>query len=284
MLKAHPYIWQDGKIRRGSEAVVSALSPGFLYGVGAFETARWRVGKRVFRLHEHAQRMARALRYLNMPAPPADPDAMKRAAETVAEANRLNEDAAVRWTCALGADGELINIVHMRPLPYDKEKLEAGLSAVSFIMERGEEAQYKTLNYAPLLLAKQAALRAGCDEAVLIDKNGSVLEASTANLFMVKDGQLATPPDDLPILSGVTRKAVLEAARECGVAAGEKMIKARELERAEEAFLTNATGGVMPLARLNGQRIGKSEAGLLPITEAVQTALARMTAREMDGA
>lgn len=280
MLKAHPYIWQDGKIRRGSEAVVSALSPGFLYGVGAFETARWRVGKGVFRLHEHAQRMARALQYLNMPAPSADPGAMKRAAEETAEANRLNEDAAVRWTSALGADGETIHIVHMRPLPYSKEKLKAGLSAVSFFMERGEEAQYKTLNYAPLLLAKQAALRAGSDEAVLIDKSGSVLEASTANLFMVKNGQLATPPVDLPILSGVTRKAVLEAARECGVAAVEKRIEARELERAEEAFLTNAAGGVMPLARLNGKRIGNAQ----PITEAVQTALARLTAREMDGA
>ena len=283
MLKAHPYIWQDGKIQRGCDAAVPALSPGFLYGVGAFETARWRVGKGVFRLHEHAQRMARALRYLNMPAPSADPEAMKRAAETTAEANRLNEDAAVRWTSALGADGELINIVHMRPLLYCEEKLEAGLSAVSFLAERGECARHKTLNYAPLLLAKQAALRAGCDEAVLIDRSGSVLEASTANLFIVKNSALATPPDNLPILSGVTRKAVLEAARECGVGACEEIIQARELERAEEAFLTSAAGGVMPLARLNGRRIGN--AGLRrPVTEAVQKALARLTAREMNGA
>ena len=282
MLKTHPYIWQDGEIRRGSDALIPALSPGFLYGVGAFETARWRVGKGVFRLHEHARRMARALQYLHLPVSSADRETMRRAAETTADANRLNEDAAVRWTSALGADGELINIVHMRPLPHSKEKLEAGLSAVSFSAERGECARYKTLNYAPPLLAKQAALRAGCDEAVLIDGSGSVLEASTANLFIVKNGALATPPADLPILPGVTRKAVLEAARECGVGARETTIKARELERAEEAFLTNAAVGVMPLARLNGRRISK--AGRRPITETVQKALARLTAREMDGA
>ena len=267
-------VWINGRVMPRAEASIPAFSDGLLYGLGAFETARWRIRKGVFRLERHRERMAEALRHLQLPPWEAD---MREAAARTAEANRLNEDAAVRWTAAAGENGRLICAAHMRPLP--KTDGSKPIAAMRVRAERGESARRKTLNYAPCLLAKRKAVQAGCDEAILCDRENGALEGSAANLFAVRGGVLRTPPVSLPILPGVMRAAVLDAAQRIGAAVLEEPIPAERLSDADEMFLTNAVSEMIPVGTLDGKPIGNGAPG--PVFQAVRRELRRLIHTEL---
>jgi branched-chain amino acid aminotransferase len=116
-------------------------------------------------------------------------------------------------------------------------------------------------NYASPMTAKWAARRAGYDEIVLVDEEGFVAEAPTANLFWVDDeGALHTPPERR-VLLGVTRRSILEIARHDGIAVNESRVRPEELMRAAEVFLTGTTAGVWPVASIDEQPIGGGAPG-----------------------
>jgi len=133
---------------------------------------------------------------------------------------------------------------------------------------RGNFPQLKTLNYLPAVMALRFAFAEGCQEALLTDRHGKLLEGSTSNLFLVRDGRLVTPPSRLGLLAGRTRALVLRLAPEAGLEVEEAAIERRDLLTAAEAFLSGSVKEIVPLVRADGAPVGGGRPG--PVTRDLQ--------------
>ena len=113
------------------------------------------------------------------------------------------------------------------------------------------------------ILARMEARAAGCDEAILLNERGYMAEGSTANIFLVRKGELITPSLESGVLPGITREAVLEIAHASNIMAAEREVELKELTTAEEAFITNSILELMPLTCFDSKPIGSGKAGQL---------------------
>jgi branched-chain amino acid aminotransferase len=170
---------------------------------------------------------------------------------------------------------------------YPPETRERGIALVTSSWRRPPadvlDPRVKSLNYLNNALAKLEARRRGADEALLLNAAGRVAEASVANVFTVKAGALATPPASDGALEGVTRGAVLELAARLGLPAAERSLGRYDLLAADEVFLSGTGARIVPVRSLDGETIGKGEAG--PITRRLLAAfqeLAESTGTPID--
>ena len=278
------WVFLNGRFVEGGEAAVPALDRGLLYGYGLFETMH-SYGGRVFRLEEHYRRLSEGAAVLDLP-PALTLDDLRAAIDTLLERNGLG-DAYLRLTVTAGPapdDGGASPSVLLvaRPLSgYPSALYRRGMAAVTSATRRNEASplsRVKSLNYLDNLLAREEARRKGADEAILLNTRGLVAEGSASNVFLVSDGRLLTPGLDSGVLPGITRAAVLELAREAGIACAEGEVATEALVQAAEAFLTNSIMGVMPLTRLDGRPIGSGRPG--PVAGAIRRLYARTVARE----
>jgi len=122
----------------------------------------------------------------------------------------------------------------------------------------------KSLNYLNNILAKIEALNGGCDEAIMLNAQGFVAECTGDNIFMVKGGQLFTPPLSAGALHGITRGVVLEMARENGMAASEPNLTRYDLFNADECFLTGTGAEIIAAVQIDGRTVGDGRPG--PVT------------------
>jgi branched-chain amino acid aminotransferase len=134
------------------------------------------------------------------------------------------------------------------------------------------DPRVKSLNYLNNVLAKAEARRHGADDALLLNGQGHVAEASVANVFIVLRGKLFTPPTTDGCLDGITRGTVLELAESLGISCAEKTLSRIDLLRAEECFVTGTGAGLVPVASLDGESIG--QASERPVTARIQVAYA----------
>lgn len=242
-----PQVLLDGQLLPAGQAKVSALSDGFQFGFGAFETIRTRDGRPLLFAAHHA-RLAASCAALGLEAPPPADELATRVARLLA-AVRLPAAAVkiVRYR-ELARTAELITA---RTLPYSAPDYLRGFRLMTFRQgERdGRLTGHKTLNYLENILARQAAKAAGADEALFVTPAGQVLEGSATSLFIVKDGHAWTPPLAAGILPGVARARVLKLIGP--KRAAEKPLTLEELRAADECFLTNALMGVMPVCAVD---------------------------------
>ncbi len=261
-------LWVNGAFLPSDEPAVRADAAGLLFGRGVYDTFRAR-GGRVFRLEAHVARITAGAKVLRIAMP---------ALEAAAVVRELYErcglaDARVRMTLAAGpAGGRPTLLIQARAAAdYAAESYESGMTALISPVRRNETsplAGVKSLNCLDNIMSREWAQAQGADTALLLNTRGALAEASTANVFVVRDRGLVTPPVRDGALPGVTRSAVLELAREAGIAAEERPLGPEELFAAEEAFLTGAVMGVMPLVRVDGRAIGDGKPG--PVTHRVR--------------
>ncbi|HYC54004.1 MAG TPA: aminotransferase class IV [Candidatus Binatia bacterium] len=280
----------NGSFVAVSRARVSALDRGFLFGEGLFET--WRTYRgRPYAVREHLARMARTASRIGIPFD-ADTEAFEGRTEELARRNRmLDADGAVRLTITRGAGpvalvvkdtAQPTTLLLFRPLePGLDEHQQRGVGIVlvdvgSGVSERSR--QMKSLNYLPAVLARTEARRRGCFEAVYTIDNRVVLEGTTSNVFVVRRGVIKTTPVSSGLLPGVTRQKVIRLARRIGEVR-EEPVSVRELEAADEVFLTASTIEVIPVVRAGSHRVGDGRPG--PITRALQAAYRRAVARAL---
>jgi branched-chain amino acid aminotransferase len=141
--------------------------------------------------------------------------------------------------------------------------------------------EIKSLNYLNSVLAKLEAADAGADDALMLDRNGFVSEATTTNIFIVKKGEIFTPPSTAGILPGVTRKRIIRLARELDYRCAEKGLTPYDVTNADEAFLTGTLSEVVPLVKVRGIEIGDGKVG--PITRKIMEAFVKIRADPKDG-
>ena len=269
-----PRIWINGKHFDKSEAKVSVYDHGLLYGDGVFEGLRIYSGK-VFRLREHIDRLydsARAI-YLEIPL---GPQQMAEAVEATVRANAKQEGyirlVVTRGGGSLGldprrtSDPQVIIIVDDISL-YPAEYYEKGLEVITASIIRNHSGalnpRIKSLNYLNNILAKIEAVRAGCQEAIMLNHNGEVAECTGDNIFVVKRGALRTPHLAAGILEGVTRDAVIDLAREAKIPVQEMALTRHDVYSADECFLTGTAAEVVPVVKVDGRPVGNGKPGPL---------------------
>ncbi len=278
-------VWLDGEVMDGAAARIPVIDHGFLYGDGVFEGMRI-YSRRLFRLDDHMARIAAAARAVGITIPGGVESLRQVAIETArAHLQETGEDDAYlrlvvsRGDGGLGVDPTTCPVARIvciadRARIYPPEKMQSGLSLVTSSWRRPPadvlDPRVKSLNYMNNALAKLEARRQGADDALLLNQAGNVAEASVANLFVVREGVLMTPPATDGALEGITRRTVLELAEAAGIPNAERTLGRFDLFAASEAFLTGSGAKVVPVRSLDGEPIGKGEPGpiTLQLTEA----------------
>ncbi|MBZ6494627.1 aminotransferase class IV [Natrinema longum] len=259
----------DGDLVPASEATVSVDDRGFRYGDAAFETMR-AYGGTIFAWGDHLERLERTCEALSLAHGLDASDLRTRIDETLA-ANDL-ADASIRLSITRGVQpGKLTPqpevdptvVVYANPLPrggLEGESVWDGPATVETVETRrvpdeALPAAAKTHNYLNGTLAR-AELEGDADEALMCDREGRLAEGATSNLWFVRDGEVHTPTTDGPVLPGITRRIVLELALEAGVPVREGRYEPADVLAADEAFLTNRTWELRPIATIDGHEIG----------------------------
>jgi branched-chain amino acid aminotransferase len=278
-------IWMDGELIRWDEAKVHILTHTLHYGMGVFEGIRCyqcpdgRSG--VFRLTEHIHRLFSSAHIAEIEIPFAPEELIEACKETM-RANGLREgyirplvfigegamgvhpqDNPIRvaiitwkWGAYLG-DEALQQGTRVRTSSYNRHH-------VNVMMTKAKICG----NYVNSVLAKREAVRGGYDEALMLDTDGYVSEATGENIFLVKNGFIKTPPLT-SVLNGITRASVMTIIKDKGMQVAEQRFTRDELYTADEVFFTGTAAEVTPVREIDDRRIGAGRPG--PVTKEIQT-------------
>jgi branched-chain amino acid aminotransferase len=280
-------IWVDGKLVAWDEAQVHILTHTLHYGLGAFEGIRcYKLAdgrSAIFRLDEHIERLFDSAAICMLRVGYTE-EQVRQACIDVVHANQV-EETYLRPLVFMGYGamglGALDNPIVTAVVAYGwgaylgAEGLRHGIRArVSSFTRMGVNAAMSkgklTGQYVNSILAKREALAAGYDEAILLDAQGHVCEASGENIFLVKRGVLRTPPTSSAILAGVTRDSLIRIARDLGYSVEETVFTRDELWCADEVFLTGTAAEVTPVREVDDRSIGQGGVG--PVTRRLQDA------------
>jgi branched-chain amino acid aminotransferase len=277
-------IWLNGSFVAWEDAKVHVLTHGLHYGTGVFEGIRaydTERGTAIFRHHDHLERLFKSAELYYMPIP-YTLDELRAATHELIAANELREcyirpivfrgygqmglyplDAPVEvsiavwpWGAYLGEEGKQLGVrakvASWRRIPHD-----------ALIPHAKASGQY--LNS---VLAKIEASKAGYQEAILLNHQGFVCEGSGENIYVVREGKIATPGHTAAILDGITRRAVVQIAADLGYEIVEREVARAELYLADEVFLTGTAAEVVPVREIDDHAIGSGEPG--PVTREIQ--------------
>ena len=248
--------WVGDRLVPRDEATVPLDDFATRYGAAMFETMLARHG-RVFRLQAHFDRLARGLRGMGVEPPPFE--AVRAAIDATLAANGLR-DASLRLVVSAGS-GRAPNLeaahdplmtLTADPLPTSAPSAPR-LRVVSVRLDEHRPLRdAKTANFLTYLLARREARLGGADDALLLNHAGDVAEAATANLFVLLEGTLVTPPIEAGPIAGITRAAVIEVARTLDVLVVERRVMLTDLARVEAVLLTSSIAGPTAAASIEG--------------------------------
>jgi D-alanine transaminase len=268
-------VYFNGELMPKSEVRISPDDRGFLFADGIYEVTPAYQGQ-LLGLEAHLDRFARGLGALRIEG---DTTMLAGVCERLLEANGLGgEDGAyvyLQATRGVAPRGHAFPVPPTTPTVYgfarhiawwSAERWERGARAVIVPDVRWARADIKSIALLPNVLAQQAAVDAGVDDAILV-RDGIAREGSHANLFAVLQGTLVTHPCNHEILAGITRAFVLDIARDLGIPAVERPISLHDLDAAEEVFLTGTTTEVRPIVEIDGRPVGPGGPG--PLTHAL---------------
>lgn len=291
----HDKVWFDGRLIDMGEAHVSPLAYGLHYGWGVYEGLRaydTKKGRAVFRLRDHMARFLDSARFMQLDVQ-YSLDELCEAVKEVCRANGPQADY-IRPLAYYGESGDLglsaVNVpthvlimtIHMGAY------IRGGAPGASLITSSWERPSNLATsltakicgNYVSSIIAKREAMRQGADEALMLNHNGSVAEASAENVFMVRHGKLITPGLSEGILEGITRDTVIKLARELGYEVVERSITRGEIVIADEVFMTGTAAELHPVRSIDGIPIGKDVPG--PITAELRELYGKVARGEVE--
>lgn len=264
-----PVVYLNGDFKPLSQACVPVLDRGFVFGDGVYEVVPV-YGGRPFRLGEHLDRLDRSLAAVRIDNPLTREDWSRMFGDLLAR--NPGDDRSIYFQITRGvakrdhafpknAQPTVFAIVN--PLaPPDPETVEHGVCAITQPDIRWARCDIKAITLLANVLARQAAVDAGCVEAIFL-RDGLAIEGSASNLFVVSESTIVTPPKDNTLLPGITRDLVVELALENGLPLEERAIHEAELRGACEVWLTSSTKEVMPVTRIDDAPVGDGRVGPL---------------------
>jgi len=271
-------VYVNGTITSADAAVVPVFDHGFLYGEGIYETLRT-YGRVPFLFSEHMARLRRSAELIALPVPFTDAELRAEIDRTCAACEVADtDDLYIRMlltrgvgdlTYNLGATPVPSLIIIVKPLkPFPERNYTEGIRVALVDVRRNHTSALnptiKSNNLLNNALAMQEAYRRGADEALMLNQAGQVTECSQSNVFIVKDGALATPPLSAGLLPGITRQFVLDLAWKIGVPASERQLSAKDVAESDEVFITGTTREITPVTRIDDAPVGRDTPG--PVT------------------
>ena len=281
------FIWFNGNVTPLAEATVSIEDRGYQFADGVYEVIRVYGGK-TFTLEEHLGRLERSARDILISLPMSVEKLASEVRALIGKSGmregmiymQISRGVAPRdHRFPKGIKPTLL--FYNRDLPDVPEPGTAsGIKLVSMADERWKRCWIKAIALLPNVLAKNAAIAAGGDEAVFVE-NGLISECSTSNFYIISQGKLITHPVGPKVLPGITRQVLLPVARELGIAVEERAIKVEEARSADEMFITSTTREIGWVATLDGKTVGAGKCG--PVTLKLHRALQGKIRRATQG-
>ncbi|MCA1823884.1 MAG: branched-chain-amino-acid transaminase [Frankia sp.] len=289
-------VWMDGELVPWDDARVHILTPTLHYGWGVFEGIRaysTSRGPAVFRLTDHIERLFRSAKIYLM-EPRFSVDEIIQATKDTVAVNDV-ESCYIRPLIYLGYGEMGLNPalsetrVSIAVWPWGAylgdEGFERGVRAIVSSWKRNDAntippAAKATGQYLNSSLAKVAAVKAGYDEAILTSPNGHIADGSGENVFIIKNGELITPPLTDGPLGGITRASVMQIASDEGVPVREDHIVRTDLYLADEAFFTGTAAEIVPIREIDDRVIADGKPGV--VTKMVQETFMAAAHGELD--
>ena len=269
-------VYVNGRIARAEDAVVPVYDHGFLYGEGVYETLRT-YNRVPFLYDRHVRRLRASSDRLRLDVPFSDDALLGWIGETMAAAGPGGE-AYIRVLLTRGV-GELTYdvkatpvpslVIIVKPLEHVPERVYAEGIPISLVpILRNHPGSVnpiiKSNNLLNNAIAMQEANRRGGEEALMCNYRGELSECSQSNFFIVRGGVALTPKSAAGLLEGITRAFLFEVGSEIGVDVRDETLYPKDLETADEAFITSTTREISPVTRIDGRPVGTGKPG--PIT------------------
>ncbi len=282
-------VYVNGEYLPEDQAKISIFDRGFLMADGVYEVTSVLDGK-LIAFDGHAERLTRSMNELDMRAPATTEELLEIHRELV----RLNDikDGLIYLQVTRGSDGDrdfafpnpdttapsLVLFTQSKPGLADNPAARDGIRVISIEDIRWGRRDIKTVQLLYPSMGKMMAKKAGVEDAWMVE-DGFVTEGTSNNAYIVKDGKIITRETSSDILHGITRKAVLELAREAQMQVEERNFTIEEAQQADEAFVTSASAFVTPVVEIDGAKIGSGTPGkLAPRLREIYIAEMRKTA------
>jgi len=269
-------VYVNGKIAPADQAVVPVYDHGFVYGEGVYETLRT-YNRVPFLYDRHMRRLRQSAERLLLDVPFDDATMLRWIDQTMEQAGELNE-AYIRILHTRGV-GDLnydpkstpkpTTVIIVKPFEAPAARVfndGIRISLVDMLRNHPKSVNpiIKSNNLLNNALAMQTAYRSGAEEGLMCNYRGELTECSQANFFMVRGGVALTPKSEAGLLEGVTRAFLFEIGREIGVEVREETLYPKDLETADEMFITSTTRELSPVVNVDGRAVGSGKPG--PVT------------------
>ena len=268
MAASEPVVYINGEYLPQSQATVSVLDRGFLFGDGVYEVIPVFAGKPL-RLTEHLDRLQRSMHRVSLKNPLTQPE-WEEIFQRLLESNpggdrsiylQVTRGAAPIRDLSFSADIEPTVFVMVNDIkPVDYAKLEKGIEAITVDDFRWKACDIKSVSLIANVMIRLSANEQNVVDAIMV-RGGLVTEGTASNIFVVHNGIISTPPKSDCLLPGITRDLVIELALANGLTVEERDIKQDELETADEIWLTSSTREIAPVVKLDNRVVGDGVAG-----------------------
>ena len=264
-------VYLNGEFLPMSEAQISTQDRGFLFGDGVYEVIPV-YQKKLFAWPEHLQRLKNSLQAVSIANPFTDNEWFDLFTNLIERHDWQDQFIYMQVTRGvqmvrdhMPADCLTPSIyAYTNPLkPLPKNVIENGIKLVSLEDIRWLRCDIKAITLLPNVMMKLAAKQQNADDAVLITRDGFVSEGTASNLFIVKDGKLLTPPNSHKILPGVTRIVIEKVATQHHIPMIEQELTLRDLQNADEIWLTSSTKEALPVTQLDSKPVGTGKPGAM---------------------
>ena len=290
--KGAEFIWFDGKFLKWKEASIPVTSHALHYGTAVFEGIRAYAAKNnlfVFRLKEHMERLHRSAAVYSITIKYSTQELCYSTLELLKKTH-LKESCYIRPLTIVGQHGIDLNVTKDSPthtiiivFPFSKYFKDQGIKVCVSSWRRIHDSSVPPMskaagNYLNSILATQEGKRNGYDEAIMLDMDGNVSEASGENIFIVRNNKIYTPFSVSSSLEGITRATTLTIAKDLGYDVIERSISRTELYMADEIFLTGTAAEITAVIDVDGKTIGESKEG--PITSSIRNLYEKIVSDE----
>jgi D-alanine transaminase len=258
----------DGQFLPLAQAQVPVLDRGYLFADGVYEVLPV-YGGRMFALDAHLDRLDASLQAIRLPNPltraqwhaALEQLVLRNGAGDQTLYLQVSRGVQPRRGFAIPERPAPCVLAFCQPLPPVTDSIRRdGVACVTREDTRWLNCHIKSIALLAAVLLSDEALRAGCNEVILL-RDGWLTEGGSSNVFVVKDGCIATPPLSRLILAGITRQLVLDSLQAAGIHCEQRAISAAELETADEIWITSSTREIYPVTRLDGRPVGAGRPG-----------------------
>jgi len=264
-------IFLNGSYMPVEEAKVSVLDRGFIFGDGVYEVIPV-YSRRAFRMAEHLKRLQHSLDGIKLKNPHSESEWMDILHEIIKRNTPEDQYLYLHITRGVAKRDHAFPNPPVPPTVFvlsnplttpSAEQLQNGINCVTVVDNRWLRCDIKSIALLPNVLLRQAAVEAGCAEAILIRDDAFLTEGAASNIFVVKSGKLLAPPKDNLMLPGITYDVILELAAANGIPYEVRRVSKAEVFGADELLLSSSTKEVLAITTLDGKPVGNGKPGTM---------------------